>query len=100
MRSKGVEFDVVEYLTHPPDRKTLERLLKLVGGDPMAFLRTQEPNYVAAGRNAEEKLDANGVLEILFSHPEVMQRPIVVRGERAVIARPAEKVLELLDTEA
>jgi len=97
LRSKGVEFDVVEYLTQPPDRKTLERLLKLLGGDPMALLRTQDPNYAAAGLQADEKLDAAGVVEILLAHPAVMQRPIVVRGERAVIARPAEKVLELLD---
>jgi arsenate reductase len=98
LRSRGVEFDVVEYLTQPPDRKTLERLLKLLGGDPMALLRIQDPKYAAAGLNADEKLDAAGVVEILLAHPEVMQRPIVVRGERAVIARPAEKVLELLDT--
>lgn len=92
LRSRGVEFDVVEYLTHPPDRKTLERLVKLVGGDPMAILRTQD-----ASLPANAKLDAKAVVDVLVAHPEFMQRPIVVCGERAVIARPSEKVLELLD---
>jgi arsenate reductase len=97
LRARGVEFDVVEYLTHPLDRKTLERLLTLLGGDPMVLLRTSDPVYAAAGLPADAKLDAKGVVDVLLAHPEVMQRPIVVRGERAVIARPAEKVLELLD---
>lgn len=63
----------------------------------MAFLRTKDQKYTAAGLDPEKKLDAAQVVETLLAHPEVMERPVVVCGERAVIARPAEKVLELLE---
>ena len=95
LRSKGAEVEVVEYLSHPQDRATLERLLQAVGGDPMALLRTSDPKFVAAGLDPQKKLSAAEVVQTLLDHPEVMQRPIVVKGSKAVIARPPEKVLEI-----
>jgi arsenate reductase (glutaredoxin) len=99
LRERGVEFDVVNYLKTPLDRATLQRLVRLVG-DPMSCVRTGDAAFAATGLNPAAQLDAEGVVDLLCKHPELMQRPIIVRGERAVIARPSEKVLGLLDTPA
>lgn len=97
LRERGVEFDVVNYLEVPPDRATLQRLVRLVG-DPMSCVRSGDAAFASTGLNPAAPLDAEGVVELLCTRPELMQRPIVVRGDRAVIARPSEKVLSLLDT--
>ena len=95
LRERGVEFDVINYLETPLERQTLQRLVRLVG-DPMSCIRTGEPAFAASGFKADAKLDAEGVVELLCKHPQIMQRPIVVVGEQAIIARPSEKALSLL----
>jgi arsenate reductase (glutaredoxin) len=93
---KGVESDVVEYLKAPPDRATLERLLDAIP-DPPAELVRKDKRFDELGLNADDYTERESVITLLLEHPELMQRPVVFRGERAVIARPSEKVLELLD---
>lgn len=86
--------EVVEYLKTPPTREELLSLLKKLGMKPSEIVRRGEDVFKQhfAGRTLtdEEWLDA------LVSYPILIERPIVVRGDRAVIARPPEKVLELL----
>jgi arsenate reductase (glutaredoxin) len=93
---KGVESDVVEYLKAPPDRDTLERILDAIP-DPPAELVRKDKRFDELGLNADDYTERESVITLLLEHPELMQRPVVFRGERAVIARPSEKVLELLD---
>ena len=93
---KGVETDVVEYLKAPPDRATLERILDAIPDPPAALVR-KDKRFDELGLNADDYTDRESVITLLSEHPELMQRPVVFRGERAVIARPSEKVLELLD---
>ncbi len=95
LRVRGAEFDVVEYLKEPLDRETLARIAALLPNPPEDLVRKD--------RNFEQlDLDPNGyktleaVVELLLEHPELMQRPVVVAGDRALICRPPEKVLELL----
>jgi arsenate reductase len=84
----------VEYLQTRPDRAELERLMRLLGiDDPREMTRTGEAVYKELGladATADELLDA------IAAHPILLERPIVVRGDRAVIARPPERLLELL----
>ncbi|HLF40119.1 MAG TPA: arsenate reductase (glutaredoxin) [Acidimicrobiia bacterium] len=95
LAERGVEADYVRYLESAPTREELERVLALLGtDDPRAIVRTGEPVYselglAAAGRDA--------LLDALTEHPILIERPIVIRGSRAVIGRPPERVLELLD---
>jgi arsenate reductase len=94
LAERGEEVDVVEYLKTPPDRSTLERILDAIDDPPAALVRHDQ-------RFGELELDAESydtrefVIGLLLEHPELMQRPIVFRGDRAVIGRPSERVLEL-----
>jgi arsenate reductase (glutaredoxin) len=96
LADRGVAHDVVEYLKAPPDRTTLERIVDAVG-DPPADLVRKDDRFKQLGLSASDYTTREAVIELLLEHPELMQRPVVFRGERAVIARPSEKVLELLD---
>ena len=96
LRDRGVEFDVVEYLKQPLDRAGLERILDAIPDAPDALVR-KDKRFAELGLRAEDYMQRDVVVRLLLAHPELMQRPIVFRGSRALIARPSEKVLELLD---
>ena len=94
LADRGVDADVTEYLKAPPTRAELERILDAIDEPPAALVRTDDDKFKALGVPKPSTRDE--VIELLLAHPEVMQRPIVFVGDRAVIARPSEKVLDLL----
>ena len=91
---RGVDAEVVRYLDTPPSREELERVLTLLGeDDPRAMMRTGEPAYRELGlANASR----DELLEAMTRYPILIERPIVIRGDSAVIARPPERLLDLL----
>lgn len=94
LKERGVEFEKINYIIDPLTRPELERLRALLGVPVRALLRTREPEYRDLGLDADVPDDV--ILDALAAHPSLLQRPIVVNGGRAVIARPAERVLEIL----
>ena len=96
LKERGVDHDVVEYLQAPPSRATLTRILDLLAGPPGDLVR-KDKRFRELGLDAAEYVSRDQVIALLLKHPELMERPVVVRGGRAVIARPSERVLELLD---
>lgn len=96
LKDRGAECDVVEYLRTPPDRATLHRVLGLLKTAPGELVR-RDKRFAELGIEEAACASADQVAELLLEYPELMERPLVVRGERAVIGRPPEKVLELLD---
>jgi arsenate reductase len=96
LSERGVAHDVVEYLRTPLDRPTLERFLDLLP-DPPADLVRKDKRFKELGLDPAAYTTREQVVLVLLAHPELMQRPVVVRGDRAVLARPPEKVLALLD---
>lgn len=91
----GVEAEYVRYLEQAPSRDQLVEVMELLGlDDPRGMMRTGEAVYEALGL---AEADSDRLLDAMAAHPVLIERPIVVRGGRAVIARPAERVLELLD---
>jgi arsenate reductase len=83
----------VLYLDEPPSREQLEDVLAKLGtDDPRAIIRTGEPEYAGLERASRDEL-----LDALTRHPRLIERPVVVRGDRAVVARPPERLLELLE---
>lgn len=90
---KGVPHEVRYYLMDPLSTTELRRLLKLLGMKPSEVLRKGDDLYknLSATPNTEARW-----LKELVAHPELMERPIVVNGDKAVVARPPERVLEVL----
>jgi arsenate reductase len=99
LETRGVAHDVVEYLKTPPDRATLAHILELLPGAPAELVR-KDKRFKELGLDESRYQTREQVLALLLEHPELMERPVVIRGGRAVIARPSEKVLELLDAGA
>ena len=95
LRERGVEFDVIEYLDHPPSRDDLSRFLSLLPDEPATLVR-KDKHFKELGLDAGDYVTPEQVVDVLVQHPRLMERPVVIRGERAVIARPSEKVEELL----
>jgi arsenate reductase len=95
LRERGAEFDVVEYLKEPLDRETLARIAELLPDPPEDLIR-KDRNFERLGLDPNDYNTLEAVIELLLEHPELMQRPIAVAGDRALICRPSEKVLELL----
>ena len=89
----GITPSRVLYLDTPPSREQLEEVLRRLGtDDPRAITRTGEPEYAGLEQAGRDEL-----LDALAQHPQLIERPVVVRGDRAVVARPPERLLELLD---
>jgi len=97
LNQRGVDADVVKYLDTPPDRATLERILDAIDDEPTALVRTGDQKFKDAGYTKADVATRAQVIDVLLKHPEVMERRVVFVGNRAVIARPSERVLELLD---
>ncbi len=95
LEERNVDFDTVEYLKAPLGEADIRRILGLVD-DPPAELVRKDGNFRELGLRAGDYVTADAVVDLLVEHPKLMQRPVVVRGENAVIARPPEKVEELL----
>lgn len=96
LREQGADPTVVNYKAHPLDRATIERIVELVPDPPQALVR-RDQNFKELGLDVADYTSAEAVVDLLTEHGILMERPVVVRGDRAVIGRPPERVLELLD---
>lgn len=95
LAGRGVEFESVHYHVDGLSEVELRELLRKLGTGPRAVLRTREPLVKELGLDGDGVSDER-LIAAMVEHPVLVQRPIVVRGERAVLARPVERVLELL----
>jgi arsenate reductase len=94
--SRHVEHDTIEYLKTPPDRATLEKVIGMLSDPPSELVR-DDKRFKELGLKLEDYQTKSAVIDLLLKYPELMQRPIIIKGGRAVIARPPEKLLPLLD---
>lgn len=95
LEERGVELDVVEYLTDTPSKATLRKLLSKLGLRPRDIVRSAEPEFKASGLTLDASDDA--LLDLMIEHPKLIERPIVEIGEKARIGRPPERVLAILE---
>ena len=94
---RRIDAKIVEYLETPPNKAELRALLHKLGMKPGELVRRGERIYQETYANRE--MSDEQWLDALVAHPILIERPIVVCGERAVIGRPPEKVLTLIDVE-
>jgi arsenate reductase len=95
LRERGVDFSKVNYYIEPLTKKKLTELLRKMNLSPRDILRKSEPVYRELGIASGDFSDAQ-LIDLMVEHPDLMQRPIVERGDRAVLGRPTENVEELL----
>jgi len=95
LRESGVSFEKVNYYIQPLTRKKLTELLRKMNLKPRDVLRKNEHVYKELGL-AEDKFSDSELINLMIEHPDLLQRPIVERGDRAVLGRPTENVKELL----
>ncbi len=95
LRESGVDFEKVNYYTVPLTKSKLTELLRKMKLKPRDLLRKSEPIYRELGL-AEGEFSDDEIISLMVKHPDLMQRPIVERGEKAVLGRPTENVKELL----
>ncbi len=95
LQEHGIEPEVVLYLERPPSQAALKRLLARLDISAGALVRRGEAEYKELGLSAGSS--EASLLKAMSTHPRLIERPIVVRGERAVLGRPPENVLALFD---
>ncbi len=95
LEQHGIKPKIIEYLVTPPTEAELKRLLKLLGLSPRELLRKKEEEYKQAKLDDPDVSDAQ-IISALVKHPRLIERPIVVSGNKAALGRPPEKVLEIL----
>jgi len=95
LRERDVEFDVIEYLKNPLSKADFERVLGLLSIAPGELVRNDK-KFKELGLNHDDYQSVDTVIELLMLHPVLMQRPIAIKGDRALIARPAADIEELL----
>jgi len=95
LRESGIPFDKVNYYIEPLSKKKLTELVRKLDLKPRELLRKGEAVYKELGL-AEDKFSDSELIALMVEHPDLLQRPIVERGDRAVLGRPTENVKALL----
>jgi arsenate reductase len=95
LKDNGIEPVIVEYLKTPPSKTELKRILKMLNIKPRDLLREKEAEYKELGLG-DKSLTDDQIIDTILAHPKLMERPIVVTGDQAVLGRPPESVLEIL----
>lgn len=95
LQESGVDFKSVNYYTDPLSKSDIKVLLKKMGISAAELLRTKEDIYKQLGL-AKKELGSEEILDLMVKHPDLIQRPIVEKGSKAILARPAERIKEIL----
>ena len=95
LREGGYDYEKVNYYLDPIGEAKLRELIAKMGIAPRELLRTGEAVYKELGLGKRELTD-DEIIRLMAEHPDLIQRPIVERGDRAVLGRPTERIKELL----
>lgn len=94
LEKRGIDFDRVDFHVEPLSAEEIAELVRKTGRPARELFRAREPVYQELGLG-DRQVDDDEAIALMAEHTELMQRPVVVRGERAVLARPVERVDEL-----
>jgi arsenate reductase len=95
LKESGVPLDSVDYYLEPLSKAKLEELLRKMGMKARDLIRTREPMYRTLALDTRE-LSEQELIALMVEHPDLIQRPIVEKGDRAILARPADRLKEIL----
>jgi len=91
LKEDGSEFEEINYFEKPLTKKKLRELIKKLEVPPRDLLRKNEKIYKELGLSKKELSDAE-IIDLMVKHPDLIQRPIVIKGDKVILARPAEKI--------
>ena len=95
LEERGIEANVVKYLEDVPTKEELQSILAMLGmNSARELMRTKEAVY--SELNLKDETSEEKLIEAMVSNPKLIERPIIIKGKKAVIGRPIEKVIELL----
>lgn len=94
IENSGKKFEVIKYLENPPTISELTNLISKLGIEPIDLVRKKEKLWIENYKN--KVLSSNELIEIMSKNPILIERPIVINGNKAVVARPIEKSLEII----
>ena len=95
LKASGVDFESVDYYVDPIPRAKIVELLRKMNMRPRDLLRTREPIYKTL-KLGESTLTDDEILDLMVRYPDLIQRPIVEKGSRAILARPPERLKDIL----
>lgn len=98
LNEEGIEPDIILYLQTPPTQKALSEILKKLGMEPKQLIRFKEPMAGALGIKASDKRSDAEWIKLMAENPILIERPIVITPQKAVLGRPPENVLGLIDS--
>lgn len=94
VQKSNCSAEVVKYLEEKPDAKKIKAVLKMLGITPRELMRTKEDIYKEL--NLLEKKSDEALIEAMAKHPKLIERPIIIKGDKAIIGRPTERIAEFL----
>jgi len=94
LEDSGKEYEVVKYLDTPPTFDELEKIIQMLNIKPIELVRQKEPIWIEKYKG--KKLADKQVIEAMVSNPILIERPIVINGDKAIIARPLEKAAGII----
>ena len=94
LENSGKDFEVIKYLENIPTKEELKALIKLLGIEPIDLVRKNEAIWKSNYKNKDISNDS--IINAMLEHPKLIERPIVVSGNNAVIGRPPERILDLI----
>ena len=94
LQERGIDFERVNYHVDPLPEEKIRDLLRKAGAGPRDVLRKKEAGPLGL---ALDRLSDDELIALMVEHPQLLERPVVERGDRAVLARPPERVLEILE---
>lgn len=94
LENSGKDFEIVKYLDNTPTKAELKALIKLLGIKPIDLIRKNEAIWKSEYKNKD--LNDDVIINAMLEHPKLIERPIVINGNKAVIGRPPEKILDII----
>ena len=95
LQEKGIEPEIIEYLDTPPSANKLKEILKMLGKEPQELMRKGEAIYKELGLKDSTMTKAE-LIKTMVENPKLIERPIVINGDKAALGRPPENVLDIL----
>ena len=97
LKTLGVDFEIIEYIKAPPSPAELDKICQMLGVEPLQIIRVKDKKFKALGLSPAESKTRQEWLQLMSASPSIIERPIVVNGDKAAIGRPPESIKAIID---